>query len=154
MPTQLGRLCGAVMVFTAMTAPVLRAQDGTGGGAGGGAITLTVARLELGASATGSLLKPVYLIGTNGVRVTMPGGTFSGPGGASLEISSGVIARFKPSGKLPAQAIASVRIKDGQLGLIGTNGMVYYLPAGTFVTAAGTSVVVQNRTISRVEMAK
>ena len=59
MPTQLGRLCGAVMVFTAMTAPVLRAQDGTGGGAGGGAITLTVARLELGASATGSLLKLV-----------------------------------------------------------------------------------------------
>lgn len=102
----------------------------------------------------------ISLIGTHGRTVSLPEGTFKGPGGSSIIVVTGRITHFAPpatgptgsalAGSIGQVEIQSLTVQSGQISLIGTNGRTYQLPDGTFMSSSGAKIVVQNRTISEV----
>jgi len=97
----------------------------------------------------------ISLIGTNGRTLSLPDGTFAGPAGASIIVATGMVAWLTPpvgTGTLSTRRIEiqGATVEGGVLYLIGTNGRRHTLADGTWATSGGASIVVQNRTITKV----
>ena len=101
----------------------------------------------------------ISLIGTHGLTVKLPDGTFKGPSGSSIIVVTGRIARYtaptvrmkiERSGSSNTMDVADVKIVSGQVSLIGTHGVTTTLADGTFMSADGAKIVVQNRTIKEI----